>query len=353
MSSADPAQSSSRGILADVVRLQQAGRTCVLAVPLWSRGSVPLRHHSKLLYRDDGTIRGTIGGGLLEAQVLAAAPQVISQGTPRVLEFDLTPTDAADSGMICGGRCAVLIEPIAPDHAPDIFAAAARAEQTGQPIVLITAIPPNARSSKLALTSHGDLLGSTGDPALDRQLSARAQQARADGKPAFIEDPLPAHLDPILPHPSLCIFGAGHISLSLAHMADLIGFRVIVVDDRSDFANTDRFPRADQVLVASVPDAFAQLPIDAKTYLVAVTRGHAMDEQVIAHALRTPARYIGMIGSKRKVASILDRLRARRFSDADIARVHAPIGLDIKAETVEEIAVSILAQLIAIRRASP
>lgn len=353
MSFADPSQSSSRGIFAEVVGLQRAGRTCVLAVPLWSRGSVPLRHHSKLLYRDDGTIQGTIGGGLLEGEVLAAAPQVMSQGTPRVLDFDLTPTDAAESGMICGGRCAVLIEPIAPDYAADIFAAAARAEQAGEPIVLITPIPPDARPSKLALTSAGDLLGSTGDQALDRQLAALAQQARTDESPAFIEDPIPAHLDPILPHPTLCIFGAGHISLSLAHMADLIGFRVIVTDDRADFANADRFPRADRVVVTSVPDAFARLPIDPNTYLVAVTRGHAMDEEVVAHALRTPARYIGMIGSKRKVASIFDRLRARGFSDADIARVHAPIGLDIHADTVEEIAVSILAQLIAVRRASP
>jgi xanthine dehydrogenase accessory factor len=352
MSSADPAQSSSRNIFAEVVRLQRAGRTCLLAAPLWSRGSVPLRHHSKLLYRDDAAIQGTIGGGPLEAEVLAAAPQVMSQGAPRVLEFDLAPTDAAESGMICGGRCAVLLEPIAPDHAPDIFAAAARAEQAADPIVLITLLPAEGSPGKLALTSADDLLGTTGDPALDQQLTSLAQRARADERPAFIEDPLPAHLDPILPHPALCIFGAGHISLSLAHMADLIGFRVIVVDDRSDFANTDRFPRADRVLVTSVPDAFAGLAIDPNTYLVAVTRGHAMDEEVVAHALRTPARYIGMIGSKRKVAAIFDRLRARGFSDPDIARVHAPIGLDIDAETVEEIAVSILAQLIAVRRAS-
>ncbi|MCJ7822843.1 MAG: hypothetical protein MUQ26_07200, partial [Armatimonadetes bacterium] len=127
MSSADPTQSSSRGIFAEVVRLQKAGRTCVLAVPLWSRGSVPLRHHSKLLYRDDGTIQGTIGGGLLEAEVLAAAPQVMSQAAPRILEVDLTPADAAESGMVGGGRCADLLEPIAPDSAPDVFAAAARA----------------------------------------------------------------------------------------------------------------------------------------------------------------------------------------------------------------------------------
>ncbi|UCC69242.1 MAG: XdhC family protein, partial [Armatimonadota bacterium] len=236
---------------------------------------------------------------------------------------------------------------------PEIFAAAACAEQIGDRIVLIPLLPRGKQARKLALTSDDDLLGTTEDPALDNTLRHLARQARAEQRPAFIEDPILAHLDPLLPHPSLLIFGAGHISLSLAHMADLIGFRVTVTDDREEFANPQRFPGADRILVTSVPEAFAQLSINDNTYLVAVTRGHEMDEEVVAHALHTPARYLGMIGSKRKVARILDRLRARGFSEDDLARLHAPIGLDINAETVEEIAVSILAQLIAVRRREP
>jgi len=344
-------QSSTRGIFAEIVRLQRAGRRAVLAAPLWSRGSVPFRRHSKLLYRDDGSIRGTIGGGLLEAEVLEAAPSTLSQDNIRVVDFDLTAGDAAESGMICGGRCAVFLEPIAPDYCPEVFAAAARAEEAGETIVLITLLPPEGPSRKLALTAEGDLLGAA-DPALDQTLRDLARRSLSEGKPSHVEDPVPTHIDPLLPHPSLFIFGAGHISLSLAHMADLIGFRVVVIDDRGDFASPQRFPHADQVLVASVPDAFRQLAIDEDSYLVAVTRGHVMDEEVVAHALRTPARYIGMIGSKRKVAAVKDRLRNRDFSESDLARLHAPIGLDIGADTIEEIAVSILAQLIATRRSA-
>ena len=350
MKFADRSPGSSRGLFAEVSRLQQAGRRAVLATPLWSRGSVPLSHHSRLLLRDDGSTEGTIGGGPLEAQVLTAGRQAISEDNARVLEFDLTQEQAAEGGMICGGRCAVLVEPIAPDLAHEIFAAAARAEESGDPIVLITLLPPGGGLRKLALTSQGELLGATGDAALDESLRKGAEEARADQAPRVVEDPVPAYIHPILPRPALFIFGAGHIALPLAHMADLSGFRVTVIDDREEFANPRRFPRAEQVLVASVAEAFRQLPIDGNSYLVAVTRGHAMDEEVVAHALRTPARYIGMIGSKRKVSAVLDRLRNRNFSGEDLARLHSPIGLDIGAQTIEEIAVSILAQLISARR---
>ena len=162
--------------------------------------------------------------------------------------------------------------------------------------------------------------------------------------------PVRAHLDPILPRPRLFVFGAGHIAVPLAHIADLVGFAVTVVDDREEFASSARFPRAEVMVVGSVAQAFARLAVSREGYVVAVTRGHALDEEVVAEALRTPARYIGMIGSKRKVAEVRRRLRERGFSEADLARVHAPIGLDIGAEGVEEIAVSIVAELIAVRR---
>jgi xanthine dehydrogenase accessory factor len=136
----------------------------------------------------------------------------------------------------------------------------------------------------------------------------------------------------------------------VAHIAGLVGFRVVVIDDRAEFANRERFPSVDEVVAAPVEEAFEALHVDDDGYVVAITRGHAMDEEVVAHALRTRARYIGMIGSKRKVGGVLGRLRERGFSEADLARVHAPIGIDIEAETVEEIAVSIVGELIAVRR---
>ena len=347
---AGPPEPAAAGIFAEIARLQRAGRRAVLAVPIWTSGSVPLSAHSKLLFRDDGSIKGTVGGGRLEAEVLAAAPAVLKQDRHRVLEFDLTGADAAETGMICGGRCAVLLEPIAPSRGADVFAAAAHAEISGEPIVIMTILLSDAPPGKLALTSKRCLVGAAGDSHWADPLLELADQSLSDGRPRFAEDPVSALIYPLLPRPSLFIFGAGHIGVCLAHLADIAGFRVVVADDRKEFANAERFPRADQVLVATVADAFSQLRIAEDCYLVAVTRGHASDEEVVARGLATAAKYIGMIGSKAKVAAVRHRLRARGFPETDIARLHAPIGLDIGAETVEEIAVSILAQLIAVRR---
>lgn len=340
--------SSNRGIFAEIVRLQQAGRRAVLATPLWYSGSVPLVAESKLLLRDDGTMVGTIGGGLLEAQVIEAAQHLLDSGQSRILEFELTADQAARAGMICGGRCAVLVEPIEPGRDETVYAAVADAVESHEPALVVTLLHSQDGTTKIAFVG--------GDPASDTVLSDSstlrtiAQETLKAGRPRFIEQPVCAHFDPILPHPTAFIFGAGHVAIPVAHIASLVGFRVVVIDDRAEFANRERFPNADEVMVAPVQDAFRTLSIDETAYVIAITRGHALDEDVVANAVTTPARYIGMIGSKRKVAGVLGRLRERGFTDADLARLHAPIGVDINAETVEEIAVSIVAELIAVRR---
>jgi xanthine dehydrogenase accessory factor len=341
----------SPSLFAEIVQLQQGGRRGALATPMWLRGSVPLSHQQKLLVRDDGSTVGTVGGGAVEAAVLRAAGKVISTGRAEVLEFDLDPSQAAASGMICGGECAVLVEPIAPDRNADAFGAVAQAEARGEPAVVITLLEEGGGTRKLALREGGQVVGAEGlDESVLAALRAPAEECLAAGMPRMIEEPVRAHLDPIMPRPPLFVFGAGHIAVPLAQLADLVGFAVAVVDDRAEFASRARFPRAAVMVMESVADAFARLNVSGEGYVVAVTRGHALDEEVVAHALRTPARYIGMIGSKRKVAEVRRRLRERGFLDSDLARIHAPIGLAIGAKGVEEIAVSIVAELIAVRR---
>jgi xanthine dehydrogenase accessory factor len=338
-------------VFAEIVRLQQAGRRAALATPMWLRGSVPLSYHAKVLVREDGSTVGTIGGGALEAAVLREAAEVIATGRAKLLEFDLDQPQAAASGMICGGECAVLVEPIAPDQAPDVLAAVAQAEDAREPIVVVTILTDEGVPEKVAVRTGAEVIGGGRLAESPLQvLRELADECLADGRPRMVEEPVRAHLDPILPRPRLFVFGAGHIAVPLAHIADLVGFAVTVVDDRGEFASSARFPRAEVMVAGSVAEAFACLAVLRDGYVVAVTRGHALDEEVVAQALRTPARYIGMIGSKRKVAEVRRRLRERGFSEADLARVHAPIGLDIGAEGVEEIAVSIVAELIAVRR---
>ncbi len=344
------ASTGSETLFAEVVRLQRAGQRAALVTPLWSSGSVPLSAQSKLLLRGDGSALGTVGGGALEARAISAARRVLAGGEAEVLEFELAQDEAAESGMICGGRCALLVEPILPDRQAEVFAAVAEAERSRDAVLLVTLLEPQERPSKLAFSPAKGLTGTSRDGGTDAALAEMARECLASERPRYETQPVRAHYDPILPHPVAFIFGAGHIAVPLAHLADLVGFRVVVVDDRAEFANQARFPGAKGVVVASVEEAFRQLTIEDDAYIVAVTRGHALDEAVVAEALRTPARYVGMIGSRRKVAAVTGRLRKRGFAEEDLLRLHSPIGIDIGGETVEEIAVSIVAEMIAVRR---
>ncbi len=305
---------------------------------------------SKLLLREDGSALGTVGGGALEARALAAAKSVLAGAEAQVLEFELAQDEAAESGMICGGRCALLVEAVVPDRHAEVFAAVAEAERSRDTALLITVLEPEAQPRKLAFSPGRALTGTTGNGGTDATLAEIAQACLASERPRYAAEPIRAHYDPILPHPVAFIFGAGHIAVPVAHLADLVGFRVVVVDDRAEFANRDRFPRAQEVVAAGVDEAFRRLSIEEDSYIVAVTRGHALDEEVMAEALRTPARYIGMIGSRRKVTAVTERLRKRGFTEEALGRIHAPIGIDIDAETVKEIGVSIVAEMIAVRR---
>jgi xanthine dehydrogenase accessory factor len=346
MSCADGTLKSNRGIYHEITRLQQAGECSALATPVRLSGSVPCVSESRLLMREDGSILGTVGGGLLEAEVLRNAPGVIESDEPLLLEFNLTQDEASKAGMICGGACTVLIEPIQPDRATEVYAAAAQSETDGSRLVLITVLADQYH--KLALLPDGVLVGSTGDADIDSAVCAMAQQTGEE--PDVREEPFPVILQPMCPPPSVYIFGGGHVAVPVEHFARMVGFRTTVIDDRGEFADVRRFPHADQVLTATVDEAFDSLPIGEGAYVVSITRGHELDEEVVSQALKTDAKYIGMIGSKRKVEAIRQRLRNRGFGETDLARLHAPIGIDIGAETIEEIALSIVAELVAVRR---
>jgi xanthine dehydrogenase accessory factor len=251
-------------IFEEIVTLRRQGRRAALATIVHVNGSIPSFESSRMLVRDDGSIAGTVGGGCVEAEVWAAAKDVIRAERPRKLTFHLNNDAGYDTGLICGGTLEIFVEPV-------------------------------------------------------------------------------------LPAPRLFIFGGGHVSLSLSQTAHQAGFEIVVVDDRESFANRERFPVAAEIH-ASFEDAFEKIRPNSSSYLVIVTRGHKDDLRVLKWAAGTPARYIGMIGSKRKVLAVYRVLEKEGISVEKLARVHAPVGLDIGAQTPEEIAVSIVAELIAIRR---
>ncbi|MCL4794557.1 MAG: XdhC family protein [Bryobacteraceae bacterium] len=252
-------------LLEEAVRLRREGRKCALATIVEVNGSIPSYESAKILVRDDGTMAGTIGGGCVEADVWAAAREVIETEKPRRMQFNLGQDAAYDNGLICGGQLDVYIEPL-------------------------------------------------------------------------------------LPHPRAFIFGAGHISKSLCQVAALAGFSTAVIDNRESFANRERFPMADDVYAEEYEDAFPKLNVNGSSYLIIVTRGHRDDMRVLRWAITTPARYIAMIGSKRKTIAVVKELEKEGIAREAFHRLFAPMGLDIGAITPEEIAIAVAAEMIAVRR---
>lgn len=347
------------GILLQVHQELTQGKNLCLATIVNQIGSAPRALGASFLVRADGSIAGTIGGGRLEADVITAAVQTLSSKESRILHFRLKGTEASQTDMLCGGDVDVYLEPVlAGDQAAlDIFSAAAQVLSQGQRGLMVTPLLPGPQQGlagrKLLITSQGDMVGSVEIlPNLTAELKSDLDELVSRGKPGLWMQQTPeglkvdCFLEPIASAPVLYLFGGGHVSLPVASLAKMVGFRLVVVDDRPDFANPQRFPMADEVLVRDFENVLNELEMGPEAYVVIITRGHIFDKDVLAQALRKPAVYVGMIGSKRKRDIIYRTLLGEGFTQDDLAKVHSPVGLDIGAETPEEIAVSIVAELV-------
>jgi len=255
----------------------------------------------------------------------------------------------------------------------DIYQEIVRVKAEGEEAALVTVVSatgstPREEGAKMLVKLDGSILGTIGGGSLEAQVIEEAVKVIKQGKPKRLHRSLTASkaeeagmicggelevfIEPILTPPTLYIFGGGHISLPLAKMGKLLGFNIAVIDDRAEFSHPDRFPEAEILLTEEFAKSFPKLKIDKSSYIVIVTRGHQHDERVLEEAVGTPAKYIGMIGSKTKVETVFSHLLAKGISREQLDRVHAPIGLGIEAQTPEEIAVSILAEVIKVRRSS-
>jgi len=247
-----------------ILKATRRGDSVALATIVKATGSTPREAGTKMLIYPDGSIVDTIGGGSLEANVIAEAQAALAEGKPRLMRYELRDAEAGDPG-ICGGEAEVFI-------------------------------------------------------------------------------------DVINPHPTVLIVGAGHVGRSLAVLSSFLGFRTVVLDDRAELANAERLPQADEIIVGDIVEELARFHINPQTHIVIVTRGHEHDRDALRQMVSSPAAYIGMIGSRRKVTMVFDELKKDGIAEEVLAAVHAPIGLDIHAETPEEIALSIMAEIVMVRR---
>jgi xanthine dehydrogenase accessory factor len=256
----------------------------------------------------------------------------------------------------------------------DIYEEIVKLKKAGKSAAVATVISargstPREEGSKMLVRSDGSIVGSIGGGNLEALVQKAALEIIASGKAQTIHFDLSEKdaaevgmicggvtdilIEPIIPAPMLYIFGAGHISISLATIGKMLDFSITVIDDRADFANKERFPGVDEIYAKDMNQVFEKLNVNESSYIVIVTRGHAHDEVVLEWAVTTPAFYIGMIGSKTKNQTIYNHLKERGVTQEMLDRVYAPIGLKINAETPEEIAVSIMAEIIRVKRNAP
>ncbi len=315
----------------------RAGTAAALATVARRRGSLPMASDAKLLVGRDGSRIGTIGGGCLEADVTAQALEVIAMGKPSLVRHTLNADVAGDLGLSCGGTVELFLEPVIHgEQAVMLYEAVAKAIDTRLRGTVITALdwatgPQKALRAGDEVSKIGDWHGSAG---------SAATVDEANG--LFIE--------PLLRVPRLILFGAGHVGCEIARAAAATDFHVVIVDDRDEFANRERFPSVAEVVVQNLPSVLDTLTLDSDDYVIACTRGHALDATVIQRTAASPARYVGMLGSRRKREVIWKALSNAGVPRSALERVKVPIGEDIGADTPGEIGIAVMAELIRLRR---
>jgi len=363
------AMAESNEIWAEAVRTLESDRPFALATVINVRGSTPREIGAKMIVRTDGQA-GTIGGGCGEAEVFRKARLMLHEGgAPRLVEVDLTGDFEQDQIGTCGGIMEVLISLWSPAQDLAVAHRLADAAAQSRPAALLTQVDGAARGYPAGAKSFIDPAERIASGAIAGLNTAALEQIRRltlDAKPELLEvdaagSVSPAKrinvteanqifVDPVTGAQRLIIAGAGHIAQPLATLGAMLGFRVTVIDDRASFANRERFPDADEIIVKPFAAAVDSLKLDRHSYLIAVTRGHAFDEETLRAALRQPGGFIGMIGSRRRVKATLARIERDGVDPRLLEEVHAPIGLDIGADTPEEIAVAIMAEIIRERR---
>jgi xanthine dehydrogenase accessory factor len=345
-----------RELLAEVTAAIDERRECVLCSLVETRGSTPQKAGAAMLVFPDGSQRGTLGGGCVEAEVKQRALRVLVEGSDKseLLTFCLDDDYGWDDGLICGGRMTILAEPLTPRRpgVPDYFARLRVLVETGQGCTEAVVIA--GQTENISIGSRY-LFDGRGEPVAQLANGAAATGVAAhlvplDRRPGPSVKHGIAYL-PVLPRVTLLIVGGGHVGQAVAKLAAEVDFDVWVLDDRERYASSERFPMARRLMVGDIGTALGQLAeeITPSCYGIVVTRGHAHDEEALYHLVTTRAGYVGMIGSKRKIKLIYDDLLAKGISEEQLAKVHAPLGFDIGSQTVPEIAVSIVAELISCR----
>ena len=332
----------------------------VVASVVRTSGSTPQKPGSKLLVKKDGTTIGTLGGGCVEGDIWFAAKEILSNGgDAKYQDYILNEELAANDGLVCGGTMYFLMDPYRSEDSKlnnEILSDISKAYSGEFSLVLATIVNSKDESligKKLVIKDDGDIKGSISDKNLIERITEEAPVLMNFGTSIHIEEKeIQLFIEGITTDPAILIAGGGHVGKAIAPLAKSSGFKVWIVDDRKDFANKERFPEAEKIVNGSFNTAFDELPIRKNTFIIIATRGHNFDDIVLEKAVKTDAKYVALLGSKRKAILIYESLLRKGISEERLKEVRSPAGLNIGARTPNEIAVSIVAEMISFRNSS-
>lgn len=343
-----------RDLAAEMTGWLAAGWNVAAAMVVQIQGSAPRPLGTMMAIRDDGRIAGNVSAGCVDAAVVDAARGILRGRPPAVLRFGISDAQALSVGLSCGGRIGVVVSALAPSDGAAL-AAVAEAHGANQPIVFAAVTDGPARIGSLLAVAEDVVVGDLGDAAVTRQVAEAARQLLDSGSRGAepVTQPhdrgdVSTLLTPVLPPPRMLVFGATDYVAALAQVGAFLGYRVTVCDAREGFAAAERFPAAEEVVTQWPHRFLAGTPVDATTVICVLTHDPKFDVPLLAEAVRTPARYIGMLGSRRTAAHRLDELRARGLTADELSRIRSPVGLDLGGRSPEETAIAIAAEIIAL-----
>jgi len=323
-----------------------------IATVVRTTGSTPRPTGARLLVDRDGRMAGSVSGGCLEAAVIGEAQSTLAgEAPPRLLHYGISDEMGWEVGLACGGSVDIFVETVRWDGSDATLQVVRDAVRDDRAVALLTVIDGTSAGERAAFVEDGGMTGSLGSSARDSAAGDAVERRFATPAAGIDEiDGVSVFIDPIVPAPQLAVIGAVHIAIALATMAKAAGYRVTVIDPRTAFLTAERLPGADALLARWPDDALPDLHLGPRDAAVCLAHDPKFEDPALAVLLRSRTGYIGAIGSRTTHGKRVARLHEAGFGDDDIARIHSPVGLDIGAATPEEIAVAILAEVVASRR---
>lgn len=330
-------------IIFDVDQWQsEANEPIAIATVVQTWGSAPRKAGAKMAVRPDGAMSGSVSGGCVEGAVFAEAVGTLDTRAPKLLHFGVADETAWEVGLACGGIIEVFVEPL--DEAIYQFHRNLIEQNEAGAVITIIRGPEEVLGRKLAVSRDGKRLGTLSDD-LDAQASAVEVELQRPSR-VQLTDAIELFIDTVRPAPTLVMVGGVHIAIALTNYAKVLGFNTIVVDPRRAFGSEQRFPHVDKLIQAWPKKAFADIRLTPETAVALLTHDPKIDDPALEVILGSSAFYIGALGSNKTHAKRITRLQEKGFSAEQIAFIHAPIGLDINAQTPEEIALSVMAEIV-------